>query len=158
MAKDRIRIPLQRVLLPQYGNRSAYRIILSLDVQTSRGTYVRLPFRLDTGSDFTTIAISEAQKFGIPFVTKTPVLPRTAAGRARRPSYLSSIGLLFPTLPDWRFQCDCSFSPYPINRCILSLNDLIPHFLFRFERASAIYPHGCLVLHLRRDHRGQPHP
>src|SRR5665213_2395833 len=101
MASQFVQIHLRRVTR---HNCDVYRIDLDLDVRTEGEKYARIPFRLDSGSDFTTIPISLATKLNIRFSTKTPAYPNTAAGKAASPSYLSPIWFSIPALPYWRFQ------------------------------------------------------
>jgi len=158
MATQLIRIPLTYPPIPECNNLRAYRILLPLNVEVGSGRWVQLPFRLDPGSDFTTISIADARANGIHFSTRIRVFPKTAAGKALKPSFLSPIWLLFPSLPQLWFQSHCLFSPYPLKRCLLSLNEIVPHFLVRSERATPAYPDGSIVLRLRKDHGGKQRP
>ena len=157
MAKDLFRVPLYEKFLPQY-NCSVFQIRLALDVRTRTGAFVRLPFRFDIGTDFTTIPIAEAERLGIPFTKTRPVFPTAITGKTQRASYLSVIRFAFPELPHLQFESLCSFSPYPLKRSLLSLTDIVPNFLIRSDRATPAYPHGSVQFRIRRDHHGQPRP
>jgi hypothetical protein len=151
MAQPFIRVPLRR--LARHGF-DIFRIDLDLDVRENTGRYCRLPFRIDSASDFTTIPISTATSLGIQFATDRPVYPHTAAGKARRPSYLTAIEFSFPGLPHFLFDGVAMFSPYELKTLLLAVGDLIPNFLIRFPVAATGMPDGCVILQLRRDHRG----
>jgi hypothetical protein len=79
MAKDLFRLALYEKFLPQH-NCSVFQIRLSLDVRTRTGAFVRLPFRFDIGTDFTTIPIAEAERLGISFTKTRPVFPTAING------------------------------------------------------------------------------
>jgi len=119
---------------------------------------VSLSFRLDTGSDVTTIPIALARRMGIPFETAIQATPMTASGTARQPSFFSRVSFSLPALPQWRFDGDCLFSPYPLKYCLLSLRDLVAHFTFRSVRPNTTWPNGALILRLRPDHGGRAVP
>ena len=157
MAKNLVRIPVYEKFLHQ-SNCSVPQIRLSLDVRTRYGQFIRVPFRFDTGSDFTTISIADAERLGIPYSKTTPVFPTAVTGKTQRPSYLSTIRFSFPELSHLQFEGLCSFSPYPLKRSLLSLTDIAPNFLIRSARASQTCPHGSVLFRLRDDHRGQPRP
>jgi hypothetical protein len=150
-------VPLRREFIQDAG-RYAYRIIFSVEIQDQFGNFVPLPFRLDTGSDFTTLPIKFAHQFGIPFDKSHPISPRTGAGKAKQPSYLSPIWFSLPGFPRLMFRTDCLFSPGIDHRGLFSLNDLVPHFLVRSKKATSQYPHGFVVLQLRKDHQGVVRP
>lgn len=152
MAHPFIRIPLRRVT--RHGC-DIYRIDLDLDVRGQSGRYFRLPFRVDSASDFTTIPISTAASMNIPFATNRPVYPHTAAGKAQDPSYLSPLAFSVPGLSQLRFESMAIFSPYELKTSLLALGDLIPNFLIRFPAAAPGVPDGWAILQLRPDHRGR---
>src|SRR5262245_57501220 len=108
MARQLIRIPLRRLVRLGF---SVYRIEFDLDVCSANGTYARVPFRLDSATDFTTIPAAVAANLNIPFTTEQPVFPNTAAGKASQPSYVCPMWFSFPEMPHLRFQSSCMFSP-----------------------------------------------
>lgn len=152
MAHQLIRVPLQR--LTRHGC-DIFRIDLDLDVRGQGGRYFRIPFRVDSASDFTTISISTAASLNIPFVTTRLVYPHTAAGKAQSPSYLSPIAFSIPGLSQLRFESMAIFSPYELKTSLLSIGDLIPNFAVRFPVAAPGFPDGCAMLQLRPNHRGR---
>ncbi len=157
MAKDVFRIPLYERFLHQH-NWSVYQIRLSLDVRTRTGAFVRMPFRFDTGTDFTTLSIAEAERLGIPFSKTRPVFPTAVTGKTQRPSYLSIIQFSFPELRHIQFESLSSFSPYPLKRSLLSLTDVVPNFVIGSDRVSPVHPHSSVLFRLRRNPQGQPRP
>lgn len=151
MANQFIRVPLRRL---SRHHCDVYRIDFSLDICGQSGRFCRVPFRIDTGSDFTTVPISIATSLNIPFAMNRPVYPQTAAGKAQNPSFLSPIRLSFPGLPQWQFESMAMFTPYTLKTSLLSLAELVPNFLIRSQAASQVDPDGCVILQLRRDHQG----
>lgn len=149
-----LRLPLTRHFISD-GKLFAYRVSVRLQVQAGDGRFVSLPYRLDTGSDFMTIPQWMARDNGISFSEDTGLFPRTAAGRATEPSFISPVEFSFPQLAEWKFRTDCVFSPYNLHCCLLALRDLVPHFLVRSNKESAQYPEGSVVFQLRVDHAGQ---
>ena len=157
MAKDVFRIPVYKKFLPKQDC-SVYQIRLTLELRTRTGAFVGMPFRFDTGSDFTTISMADADRLGIPYSKTRPMFPTGVAGKTLRASYLSVIRFSFLELPQVQFESLCSFSPYPLKRSLLSLTDIVPNFIIRSDRAGPGFPHGSVVFRLRRDHRGRPRP
>ncbi|MCI0457678.1 MAG: hypothetical protein L0Z62_11970 [Gemmataceae bacterium] len=155
MAAARIRLPLRKLRL--HGS-WVYEIPLTLEIRTAQGSFVQVPFVFDTGTHFTTLAISDAKALGIPFTTSTPVPVRGATGPGAQPVYLSALYISFPGLPNWQFVTQGCFTPYPIRRAVLSLADVIVNFAMRSGRPTAKHPDGSLVLQLRKQHQGQPRP
>jgi hypothetical protein len=138
----------------------AHRLILDLALQDRYGNFIPIPFRVDSGSDFTMIPISLANKYDIIFDSNHPVvIPHTAAGKASRPSFRFPLSFKFPNLPRFQFTSECLFNPDIRDRGLLSLNDIVPHFFVRSQRAAQPrYPFGFVAFQLRSDHRGQPCP
>lgn len=152
-----IRIPLQRV--PTTAGYDAYRIKFLLDICGNRAAKsAHVGFRLDSGTDFTTIPIEVATRLGISFTKARPVHPNTAAGKAKLPSYLSPIHFSLPGLPQYDFTTECLFSPYVTKLGLFALRDLVPNFLIRSRKATFAHPDGAMILQLRQDHRGQTRP
>lgn len=154
MAGPILRFPLTRHYLSDV-RRFAYRFNVRLEVRADDGQFVPLPFRLDSGSDFMTIPQWMARKNQISFSEGSGLFPKTAAGRAHKPSFISPVEFSFPQLPRWKFRTECVFSPYNLPYCLLSLNDFVPHFLIRSNRESPEFPEGSVAFQLRGDHGGQ---
>ena len=154
MAGPILRFPLTRHFISD-AKRFAYRFAIRLEIQTDDGDFVPLPFRLDSGSDFMTIPQWMARQIGIPFSEENGLFPRTAAGRASKPSFISPVEFSFPKLPRWKFQTDCVFSPYNLPYCLLALSDFVPHFLIRSNKETPDFPAGAVVFQLRADHGGK---
>ena len=154
MAGPILRFPLTRHYIAD-ARRFAYRFNMRLDVQNRSGDFVPLPFRLDTGSDFMTIPQWIARQNDIAFSDEIALFPKTASGRADKPSYISPAWFSFPELGRWKFQTDCVFSPYNLRYCLFSLNDFVSNFTVRSNKESPDYPEGSVVFQLRIDHRGQ---
>jgi len=148
-----LRFPLTRHYISD-AKRFAYRFAIRLEIRADDGSFMPLPFRLDSGSDFMTIPQWMARQNGIPFSEDTGLFPKTAAGRANKPSFISPVEFSFPQLSRWKFRTDCVFSPYNLPYCLLALNDFVPHFLIRSNKESSEYPDGSVVFQLRADHGG----
>jgi hypothetical protein len=88
-------------------------------------------------------------------LTRHFIIPRTAAGRASKPSFISPVEFSFPKLPQWKFRTDCVFSPYTLPYCLLALSDFVPHFLIRSNKETPDFPAGSVVFQLRADHGGK---
>ena len=154
MAGPILRFPLTRHYIAD-AKRFAYRFNIRLEVQTDAGEFVPLPFRLDTGTDFMTIPQWMARNNGISYSEASGLYPKTAAGRADKPSFISPVSFSFPELPQWKFATQCVFSPYNLPYCLFSLNDFVQHFVLRSNKESADYPEGSVVFQLRVDHGGE---
>ena len=157
MAKDSIRIPLVKLTFTSYDC-DAYRLNFDLDIRMRGNRYARLPFRLDTATDLTTIPITMAETLKIPFSRNKPIFPNTAAGTATEASFVSTMWFSFPAIPQWRFRSTCLFTPYNLKQCLFSLADLIPHFTIKSDSRTSPHPHGSVVLQLKVDHGGQSRP
>lgn len=149
-----LRFPLTRHYVSD-AKRFIHRVTLRLEVRAGGGQFVSLPFRLDTGSDFMTLPQWMARQHGIVFSDEFGLFPRTAAGRATEPSFISPVDFSFPRLPEWTFRTDCVFSPYNLSCCLVALRDLVPHFLIRSNKESVEYPEGSVAFQLRADHGGE---
>jgi hypothetical protein len=114
-----LRFPLNRHYISD-ARRFAYRFTIRLEVQTGEGQFVPLPFRLDSGSDFMTIPQWMARQNQITFSEETGLFPKTAAGRADKPSFISPVWFSFPQLPAWKFATDCVFTPYNLPYCLFA--------------------------------------
>ncbi len=154
MAGPILRFPLTRHYVSD-AKLFTYRFTIRLEVQAGDGDFVPLPFRLDSGSDFMTIPQWMARQNGIAFSEKTGLFPKTAAGRATKPSFISPVGFSFPQLPEWKYRTDCVFTPYNLSCCLFALNDFVPHFLIRSNKESPEFPEGSVVFQLRVDHGGE---
>ena len=154
MGSPILRFPLTRHYITE-ANRYAYRFKMMLEIETGKGGFAPLPFRLDTGSDFMTIPQGMARTNGILFSAEVGLYPRTAAGPAHRPSFISRVSFSFPQLTAWKFETNCVFSPYDLPYCLLSLNDFVPHFVIRSNKETPDYPEGSVVFQLRTDHGGK---
>jgi hypothetical protein len=128
-------------------------IELPTDVKTNEG-WTLVTFLFDAGSQLTSIPISLAEKYSIPFSMTEPVSIRGATGFGR--GFLSPLTFSFPGLPSLiEFQTLCCFSPV-LERPLFSLTDILNHFTFRTLRPSRLNPLGTFVLRLHNDHKGQP--
>jgi hypothetical protein len=156
-SQPQFRLPLKQTFIADVGQ-FAYRFIFRLEIRAEGGDFTSLPFRLDTGTDFMTIPQHLANERGIPFQRDFPVYPKTAAGVAQEPSYISPVYFSFPNLKvsHWEFKVFCSFSPYKLPYCLFSLTDFVPHFVVRSDKISPNFPDGSVVFQLRSDHGGLP--
>ena len=129
MRRPSFQVPLERNYIRKLGWHTP-RVVLGLDVGTGSRGFRRVPFRLDTGADFTTLPIRLAEELGIPFArdASREVKPRTGAGRAPHPSFPGEIKYSFPDLPGYVFRTVCLFSPGIRGRGLLSLQSVIPNF------------------------------
>ena len=140
MADISIRVPLRRL------NRQGSDIFrIDLDVRGISGRYCRIPFRVDSASDFTMISIAVAERLNIPFATNRPVHTNTAAGKSQQAAYLSPITFSVPELSPLRFESLAVFSPYELKSSLLSIRDLVLNFVVRFPVAASRMPDGCAI-------------
>src|SRR5262249_4890740 len=107
---------------------------------------IDLLFLFDPGSDFTTIAIPDAERLQIPFDRGKPVGIRAATGTAH--GFLAPMWFSLAPLPEFQFESLCCFSASPLPRPLLSLKDVIAHFRLRTLLPSHLHPLGSLILQL----------
>jgi hypothetical protein len=154
VAAPTLRFPLSRHYISD-ARCFVYRLTVRLEVQSGQQEFVPLPFRLDSGSDFMTIPQWMARQNKIAFSEEAGLFPKTAAGRADKPSFISPVWFSFPQLPAWKFATDCVFTPYNLPYCLFALNDFVPQFLIRSSKETPDYPEGSVLFQLRGDHSGK---
>jgi len=140
-----------------YGS-LVYEVRMPVEIRTSATVFVSMPFLFDTGTHFTTLAIADARQFAIPFSTTRPVTIQSAPGKGSASAYLSPLWFSFRALPQWQFQTQACFTPYPLRRSLLSLSDVLANFTLRTGPRTAAHPGGSLILRLRHNHQGQTRP
>jgi hypothetical protein len=77
MATNLVHIPLLR---KRALGLFVYELEAEIAVRTSRHAFQPLTFRIDTGTDFTTIPIALARQLGIPYARARPVAVQGATG------------------------------------------------------------------------------
>src|SRR5262249_17561355 len=131
-------------------------IPLTIAVRTATGTFVRLPFLLDSRADFTHIPLAVADRLQIPYGTDRPADIKTVIGVAERGGYFSPLHCSFPDLPHWQFETLACFSRYG-EVPLLSASDLLRNFsLSIIPKGAPPEKTGFLLLVLRDDHTGTP--
>jgi hypothetical protein len=156
MPRAVIHLPVQEKYLRRY--QALYlEVLLNLEVQTHQTGFVLLPSLFDTGTHFTTIPMASAQQLGISYGTSKPVWLRGATAAGPIQGYLSPLWFSFAALPQWQFPCECCFTPQPLTRSLLCLQDILRHFAITTDRRiPPQFPSGGLILVLREDHGGIP--
>lgn len=150
MPGNLIRLPLlQTYALGRY----VLEVNVPLDLRTTAGEFVSLPFLFDTGTRFTTIPISLAERHEIPLNTSHPVIVRGTTGTGR--GVLSPLWFSSPQLPQWQFECACCFTEHDIPQPLLSLTDVVTHFNLRTAQQTTLHPLGSVILQLKRKHGGR---
>lgn len=149
MAGNRFRIP---ILATRVLDRLVYEVEIGLEIRTTTRSFARLPFRFDTGTQFTTISLADAQGLGIPFSRNKPVVVRGTTGMGH--GYMAPIWFTFPQLPEWLFESYGCFTPVALSRSLLCLTDVVQHFTLRTLRPGRLHPNGSMGLYLRPDHGG----
>jgi hypothetical protein len=154
------------IQLPLEGNPSPTlgRIFSSpsiyLAVRTARARLTELRFKIDPGSNVTSIPMRTAEGFGIAISPRRGQFDiKSSTGRNVVEARLGQITARFPTLPGYEFEWPCIFVPSKSVEPpdpILGLTGLAQDFMLTYDttyRPGA--PYGILSLHLRPDHRGR---
>lgn len=155
-----IKFPLQHPRVKSVGLR-AFRIVFpNMDLSKDGGEFDRSPyeFRLDTGTDFMTIPKDLAKRLGISLRGLPKVRPHSIEGKTKRLSWLTKLWFSFPELPDLKFQANCLINPTSMRRCLISLNDIVPNFIVRSQRADEDYPTGFVAFQLRAKNQNKGVP
>ena len=151
MASWKKRVPIVR---QSVARREIFEIEFRLELRTVASAWESATFLLDTGSQFTTVAIAAAERLCIPFAATRPVRIEGTTGSA--PGFLSPLWFSFFDLPNLQFESSCCFSTARMERSLLSLTDLLRHFTLRTLLPSHLHPLGSVLVQLRADHQGVP--
>jgi hypothetical protein len=146
----RLAIPLRHRKLWWTGD-VLLRPVLELSLKTQRGTWVRVPFLVDSGTEMTCMPASEARKLDLP-MPRQPVRGGTfgQANQGFRSGLIQSriIGLgateyVFPCF----FLGDPDALPTPRDRNLLGLSGVINQVHLSFDGTTAASaPYGFLVV------------
>ena len=125
-----------------------HEVRFNIGIRAADGSFPLVPFLLDTGTQFSTISISLANRLGIQFSRDQLVTIRGVTGSGR--GYMSPIRFSLPQLPEWQFETLACFTPHVLSVMLLSLSDLVDHFeLHTSYQPTEFCPYGALVLTLR---------
>lgn len=154
-----IQLPLYHNPSPTLGTTLSSPSIY-LAVRTASAKVAELRFKVDPGSDVTSIPIQKAERFGIAVPTRTGRYAiKSSVGRRVVPARPGRITARILTLPDHEFDWPCIFVPaagMDTPEPILGLTGLAQDFMLTYDttyRPGA--PFGILSLRLRPDHRGR---
>lgn len=129
-------------------------VLLVLEIEISTGAFISYPFRLDTGSDLTTIPKTLLKSWGVSAegrIKKRGVRITGVAGTGT-----ADIASVWYSLRGLRvkFECQCCLSDYPLTLPLLSLHDVASHFHLESFDPVPQHPHGFLQLRLKANHGG----
>lgn len=148
---SRLEVPLGYRSLQAIGD-TVLRADLVLSLKTNVGAWEEVPFRVDSGTEMTTMLAVDARKVDLP-LPKTPVPGLVLYGQEVRSGLLRArIAGLDPT--DFVFPCyfigDPNASPPAQARNLLGLTGVINQIRLTFDgTTSALAPWGILVVEKR---------
>jgi hypothetical protein len=145
---SRLEVPLQSRTLRTTGDTVLWaELVLSL--KTNRGAWEQLTFRVDPGTEMTTMAAFRAQSLDLP-IPKRPVSRFVLHGQEVRAGLLRArvVGM-DPT--EFVFPCyflgDPNVPPAPQARNLLGLTGVINQIRLTFDGIySLLAPHGFLIV------------
>jgi hypothetical protein len=124
---------------------------LNLELKTSKGTWVKAHFRVDSGTEMTTMAAEEGRSLDLP-LPKRPVRGLTFRGQEVRPGLLRAriVGM---DATEYVFPCYFLGDPnVPLANAtnLLGLTGVINQIRLTFDGAtSLVAPWGVLVVEKR---------
>lgn len=151
-----VRFPIQDEYI-RLADRIAKRIEIVLHFQRRKGAPAQLKFRLDTGSDLTTLPKEFVTKKGIEHrLTKQKYYP-TTAGKPFDPEHdepvrVGEFRYCLDGFPAVQVSALCGVSPYLRGQGLLSLTDLATIFTLRTHKPCNKYDAGSITIQLRHDH------
>jgi hypothetical protein len=147
---SRLEVPLLSRKLQSTGER-VLRAELNLELKTNQGTWRTVPFRVDPGTEMTTMHAVDARKLDLP-IPKRPVRGLSCQGKEVRPGLLRArvVGM---DATEYVFPCYFLGDPnvpLPNARNLLGLTGVINQIRLTFDGAispAALY--GVLVVEKR---------
>ncbi len=145
---SRLEVPLQQRTLRATGDTVLW-ADLFLSLKTSRGAWEELPFRVDSGTEMTTMPAYDAKSLDLP-IPKKPVPRLVLYGQEIRSGLLRArvvgmdlTGFVFPCY----FIGDPDLLPPTQARNLLGLTGVINQLCLTFDgRSSVRSPRGVLVV------------
>jgi hypothetical protein len=145
---SRLEVPLQHRTLRATGDTVLW-AELFLSLKTNRGTWKHIPFRVDPGTEMTTMPAYDAKLLDLP-ISKKPVPRLFLFGQEVRSGLLRArvVGMdqtefVFPCY----FVGDPDLLPSTQARNLLGLTGVINQICLAFDgRSSVRSPHGVLVV------------
>ncbi len=148
---SRLEIPLQHRTLRATGDTVLWADLI-LSLKTNRGAWEQLPFRVDSGTEMTTMPAFEARKLDLP-IPKKPVSNLVLYGQEVRSGLLRArvVGV-DPT--EFVFPCyflgDPNLAPQTQARNLLGLTGVINQIRLIFDGTTSVQaPWGMLVVEKR---------
>jgi hypothetical protein len=146
----RLEIPLSSRKLQATGD-EVVRAELAMELKTNQGTWVKVRFLVDSGTEMTTMAAAEAKSLNLP-IPKRPVRGLTFLGHEIRPGLLRAriVGMdsteyTFP----WDFLGDPN-APAVKLKNLLGLKGVINQIRLTFDEATSPFsPNGVLIVEKR---------
>ncbi len=145
---SRLEVPLQHRMLRATGDTVVWADLL-LSLNTNRGTWKQVLFRVDSGTEMTTMPAYDAKSLDLP-IPKQPVLRLVLSGQEVRSGLLRArvVGM-DPT--EFVFPCyflgDPNVPPPTQTRNLLGLTGVINQICLTFDgRSSVRSPRGVLVV------------
>jgi hypothetical protein len=147
---SRLEVPLVAKNLKTTGE-DLVRAELLLELKTNQGTWAKVLFRVDPGTEMTTMAAEEARSLDLP-IPKRPVRGLSFQGKEVRPGLLRTRVL---EMDATQYVFPCYFLgdpnvPIPKTTNLLGLTGVINQIRLTFDGAtSLIAPYGILVVEKR---------
>ena len=144
---SRLELPLERRILQSTGD-VVLRAELELELKTNEGTWVTVPFRVDSGTEMTTMPAERAKKRDLP-IPKRAVCGLTFRGQEARAGLLRArIVGMDPT--EYTFPCYFLGDPNvpPADpKYLLGLTGVVDQVRLMFDGTPALgAPRGVLVV------------
>src|SRR5690349_9960542 len=124
MSATQVRLP---IVHKDLFHRSVLEVELPVKLKTNVG-WPLLMCLFDTGSDFTSIPMSWAEQFSLPFETTHPVSVHGTTGSGV--GYLCPLTWCFPDIPHLEFESICCVNP-GLKRPLFCLTDVLTHLTIR---------------------------
>jgi hypothetical protein len=145
---SRLEVPLQQRTLRATGDTVLWADLV-LSLKTNRGAWEEIPFRVDSGTEMTTMPAYDAKSLDLP-IPKKPVSNLIFYGHAVRSGLLRArvVGM---DLTEFVFPCyfigDPDLVPPTQARNLLGLTGVINQICLTFDgRSSVRSPRGVLVV------------
>jgi hypothetical protein len=144
---SRLELPLAYRMLQSTGE-VVVRAELNLELKTNQGTWQTVRFRVDSGTEMTTMAAGDAKKLDLP-IPKRPVRGLSFQGQEVRPGLLRAriVGM---DATEYVFPCyilGYPNVPAAKSTSLLGLTGVINQVRFTFDGANAaLAPWGVLIV------------
>ena len=148
---SRLEVPLQQRTLRATGDTVLWADLV-LSLKTNRGAWEEIPFRVDSGTEMTTMPAYDAKSLDLP-IPKKPVSNLVLYSQEVRPGLLRArvVGM---DATEFVFPCyflgDPNLTPSAQARNLLGLNGVINQIRLSFDGTTSLHaPWGVLVVEKR---------